>query len=195
MQKKDIIAYFDSRAQFWDAEMIKSDEVIETILDKAHVVSGMDVLDVACGTGVMFPYYLRRGVNSVTGIDISPRMAEIAVEKFSDVKNVKVLCGDVEEAQFDLSFDSIVVYNAFPHFPEPEKLIRSLHAVLKEGGCLTIAHGASREAIDRFHEGPASKVSVGLMDANELKRLLEPYFNVEHLISDDRMYQVTGIKR
>lgn len=34
----------------------------------------MRLLDVACGTGVLFPDYLARGA-SVTGIDISPEMA------------------------------------------------------------------------------------------------------------------------
>ena len=55
MQKKDVIAFFDRCAANWDAEMIKNDEIIEKILDNAEVAEGMDILDVACGTGVMFP--------------------------------------------------------------------------------------------------------------------------------------------
>ena len=75
MNKQDVIAFFDRCAPAWDAEMIKSDEIIGTILDNAEVAAGMDILDVACGTGVMFDYYLKRGAASVTGIDISPEMA------------------------------------------------------------------------------------------------------------------------
>lgn len=52
----------------------------------------MDVLDVACGTGVLFPDNLKRCVESVTGIDISPEMARLAAEKFPQVQ---VICGDV----------------------------------------------------------------------------------------------------
>ncbi|MBQ3488769.1 MAG: methyltransferase domain-containing protein, partial [Clostridia bacterium] len=78
MEKKDIIEFFDRCAPTWDAEMIKSDVKIGRILDNAEVGAGMDVLDVACGTGVLFGYYLERGVASVTGIDISPEMAKIA---------------------------------------------------------------------------------------------------------------------
>ena len=194
MQKNDIIAFFDSRAESWDAEMIKNDGVIADILDNAHVSENLDILDVACGTGVMFPYYLSRGVKSVTGIDISPKMAEIAREKFAGDERVRVICGDVEESVFNREFDVIMVYNAFPHFPEPEKLISKLASILKDGGRLSIAHGASRKMIDSHHRGPASKVSLGLMSAEKLSLLFEPYFTVEHVISDERMYQVSGVK-
>ena len=119
MEKKDIIEFFDRCAPTWDAEMIKSDVKIGKILDNAEVGPGMDILDVACGTGVMFDYYLQRGVASVTGIDISPEMAKIAAEKYAAEDKVRVICGDVEEFVFDCKFDRIVVYNAFPHFPYP----------------------------------------------------------------------------
>lgn len=194
MNKQDVIQFFDRCAPSWDADMIKSDAIIGAILDNAEVGAEMDVLDVACGTGVLFPYYLERKVASVTGIDISPEMAKIAGEKFRQEPTVEVLCGDVEEQYFDKKFDRIVVYNAFPHFSDPQRLIATLAGLLKEGGRLTIAHGQSREAIDNHHAGPASKVSNGLMPAESLKALFAPFFTVEVMISNSRMYQVSGVK-
>ena len=109
MEKKDIIAFFDRCAPTWDAEMIKSDVKIGRILDNAEVGAGMDVLDVACGTGVLFDYYLSRGA-LVTGIDISPEMVARARDKAADIE---VICADVEEFSFKTKFDCIIVYNAF----------------------------------------------------------------------------------
>ena len=195
MEKKDVIEFFDRCAPSWDAGMIKSDVIIGKILDNAEVGPDMDVLDVACGTGVMFDYYLERNVASVIGIDISPEMAKIADAKYADNDKVQVICGDVEEQNFDKKFDRIVVYNAFPHFPKPKRLIKILAGLLKDGGRLTIAHGMSREAIDGHHKGSASKVSNGLMAADSLKKLFDPYFDVEIMISNSRMYQVSGVKR
>ena len=195
MNKQDVIAFFDRCAPAWDAEMIKNDEIIGTILDNAEVAAGMDILDVACGTGVMFDYYLKRGAASVTGIDISPEMAKIAQSKYASEEKVHVICGDVEEVKFDKKFDRIVVYNAFPHFPKPKRLIKILAGLLKDDGRLTIAHGQSREAIDGHHKGSASKVSNGLMTADSLKKLFDPHFEVEIVISNRRMYQVSGVKR
>ena len=195
MEKKDVIAFFDRCAPTWDAEMIKSDVKIGRILDNAEVGAGMDVLDVACGTGVMFDYYLQRDVASVTGIDISPEMAKIAAQKYAGEPKVQVICGDVEEYAFGRQFDRIVVYNAFPHFPYPKRLIKKLAKLLKVGGRLTVAHGMSREAIDGHHSGSASKVSNGLMEADSLKRIFDAHFQVEVVISNDHMYQVSGVKR
>ena len=192
MEKKDIIAFFDRVAPTWDADMIKSDVIIGKILDNVEVGPDMDVLDVACGTGVMFDYYLSRGVASVTGIDISPEMAKIAAEKYAGESRVQVICGDVEEFDFQRKFDRIVVYNAFPHFPEPENLIRVLSSKLKKGGTLTVAHGASRAVIDAHHEGKASKVSMGLMHEDDLETLFAKHLTVTVKISNDHMYQVTG---
>ena len=142
MEKKDIAEFFDRCAPWWDDDMIRNEILITTILDNAGIKGGMDVLDVACGTGVLFPDYLQRGVESVTGIDISPEMAKIAAQKFPEVR---VICGDVEEAQFDRQFDAVMVYNAFPHFPDPARLIEALARVVKPGGRLSVAHSMSRE--------------------------------------------------
>lgn len=191
MNKNDIVAFFDRLAPQWDADMIRYDDVIDKILDIAQVRSGVDVLDVACGTGVLFPDYLKRNVGSLTGIDISSEMVKIAREKFPDVQ---VLCGDVEDAKFQKQFDCIVVYNAFPHFPDPEKLIATLSGMLKQGGTLTVAHGMSRAQIDHHHEGPASKVSVGLMHEDDLAAIFAKHLKVSAKVSDDRMYAVSGEK-
>ena len=67
--------------------------------------------------------------------------------------------------------------------------------LLKEDGRLTIAHGQSRESIDNHHKGSASKVSNGLMPADSLKKLFDPHFDVEIVISNRKMYQVSGVKR
>ena len=194
MEKKEIIAFFDRLAPGWDADMIRHDGIISQILDGAGVREGARVLDVACGTGVLFPDYLARGVASVTGVDISPEMVKIAREKFTQ-RNIEVLCADVEELPLERKFDCVVVYNAFPHFPDPEKLIRILTGHLADGGRLTVAHGMSRAAIDHHHEGTASKVSRGLIHEDELAALMEKHLKVEVKISDDRMYQVTAAKK
>ncbi len=191
MDKKDVIAFFDRLAPQWDGDMIRHDDVIATILDGAGVTTEKAVLDVACGTGVLFPDYLARGVTDITAIDIAPEMVRIAQQKFPEIQ---VLCGDVEQTAFDRQFDVVMVYNAFPHFPEPEKLIRTLAGLLKPGGTLTVAHGMSRAAIDHRHEGVAAKVSNGLIHEDELAAIFDKYLTVTVKRSDERMYQVTGRK-
>lgn len=191
MNKQDVISFFDRMAPQWDADMIRNDNIIGKILDVAQVTAGADVLDVACGTGVLFPDYLARDVGTLTAVDISPEMVKIAREKFPQVQ---VYCADVEEVDLGKKFDCIVVYNAFPHFPDPERLIAVLSDMLKPGGTLTVAHGMSRAEIDHHHQGSASKVSVGLMHEDELAAIFAKYLQVTVKISDERMYAVCGKK-
>lgn len=194
IEQKDVIHFFDLCAPSWDANMVRSDEKISTILDNAGVKSGSCVLDVACGTGVLMPDYIQRGVASVTGIDISPEMIKISRNKFSQ-DNVRFLCDDVLTADLGGTYDAIVIYNAFPHFPEPERLIARLASVLVPGGILTVAHGAGRKWIDVHHSGAASKVSIGLMPAEELAALFaKSGLAVTTLLSTDDIYQVAGRK-
>lgn len=192
MEKKDIITFFDKCAPWWDADMVRNEDLIAMILDNGGIKENIHVLDVACGTGVLFPDYLKRNVASVTGIDISPEMAKIAQEKFPDVK---VICGDVEAAEFSQKFDAIMVYNAFPHFPDPAHLIKVLAGLVKPGGKLSVAHSMSRAQLTSHHAGRASAVSIDLLHEKELAALMEPYFDVEVMISNDRMYQVAGTRR
>ncbi len=189
MNKQDIINFFDMCAPTWDDEMIKSDEIIEDILNRAKIGFSTRVLDVACGTGVMFPYYAARGAD-VTGIDISPEMVKIAQSNFPDIET---LCADALEISFEEGFDAVMVYNAFPHFPDPTDAVRALSRHLKPGGVLTVAHGMGRDMINRHHEGAASKVSIGLLKASELAEIFNEFLDVSVIVDEADRYIVCGI--
>ena len=191
MEKKDVITFFDNCAPWWDADMVRNEDIIAMILDNGGIREGIDVLDVACGTGVLFPDYLKRGAASVTGIDISLEMAKIAQSKFPEVS---VICGDVESVEFGKKFDAVMVYNAFPHFPDPAHLIEVLSGLGKPGGRLSVAHGMSRAALTHHH-ARATAVSIDLLEEHELATLFAPWFDVDVIISDDRMYQVAGVRK
>ena len=192
VQKQDVITFFDQLAPRWDAEMIIDDQTVSVILDNAGVSKGKRCLDVACGTGVLTPYYLDREVADLTGVDIAPEMIRIAASKFTQ-PNVRFLCDDIETIGFGRNFDCVVVYNSFPHFADPDKLIAVLAGMLAPGGTLTVAHGMSREEINRRHSGAAKPVSIGLLSAADLNEIFAKYVEVTTLIDNDHMYQVAGV--
>lgn len=194
MTKQAIIDFFNKCAPSWDAHMVKNPEIINKILDNAGVVPGVRVLDVACGTGVLFPDYLNRGVASITAIDIADEMIRIAENKYSEETSIKLICGDAFETEFDTLFDCIIIYNAFPHFPEPQALINRLSSLLAPGGTLTIAHGMSRAQLLSHHSGAAKPISIPLPTADILADMFPDNLTITTKISDDKMYQVTGKK-
>ncbi len=191
MNKNEVISFFDKNAFVWDEQMIRDDKIIDMILANAGVSGDKDVLDVACGTGVLIPDYLARNVASVTAVDISSEMVKMAKQKFQQ-QNVHIICGDIETIELPQKYDNIVVYNAFPHFAEPQVLIKRLVTLLKPDGMLTVAHGMSRERINACHAGVASHVSIGLLEIEELAAIFRQELEVVVQIADEHMYQVVG---
>lgn len=192
MNQKDVIDFFDRLAPEWDNGLNKDSKIINIILDNAEVKEGCAVLDVACGTGVLISDYFDRNVSSVTGIDISPQMLKLAEQKFPQAE---FICADAQKTEFDKKFDCIMIFNAFPHFPNPEGLIKHLAKFLTPNGTLTVAHDMSRDSINKHHEGTASRVSIGLPTADTLAEIFSEYTDVTVNISNETMYQVTGRRK
>ena len=194
IQTAEIIHFFNRYAPSWDANMVRNEEILAIILENAGVSAGKSVLDVATGTGVLIPDYLARGSASVTAVDISDEMIRIAKSKFH-ADNLQILCCDVFDLPKEVQYDCIVVYNAFPHFPDPAALIDHLACLLKAGGILTVAHGMSRAALGAHHSGAAKQISLELLHEDALAELMSRHLTVTAKISDHRMYQVCGQKQ
>ena len=89
----------------------------------------------------------------------------------------------------------MIVYNAFPHFINPRKLIENLAKATKHGGRLTVAHGMSKEELDKFHMENAGKISNLLPEKEDVAFMLSEYFDVDVTVSDETMFMVSGIKK
>ena len=71
------IEFFDKLAPSWDANEIRSTpERVKSILAKLPLKSGMSILDLGTGTGVLVPYLSEIVGNegSVTAVDLSEGM-------------------------------------------------------------------------------------------------------------------------
>ncbi len=86
-----------------------------------------------------------------------------------------------------------MVYNAFSHFSDAERLISNLSTILGKGGTLTVCHGMSRDRVNSHHKN-VSKVSNILMPEIELASMFGRYLKVTTVISDDTMFQVCGTR-
>lgn len=191
LNKKEVTDFFNKCAPGWDAGMIRHEHAIGEILKVSGIGPGKSVLDVACGTGVLIQDYMMLGASSITGVDISIEMLKIAKSKFPVIDFV---CADAAEYDFRGRYDCVMVFNAFPHFDDPDGLIANLAGHMNRGGRLTIAHDMSRSDLDRHHSGGALKVSVGLMSEDSLAEIMGKYLTVDTKISDDEKFIVSGVK-
>ena len=117
-------------------EMCKEDyPYISSELEKEDYT---DLLDCGCGTGPMISLlYKKDPTKHYTGLDITPRMIEVAAAK--ELKGVRWIVGDCENLPFENnSFDAIICSNSFHHYPNPQKFFDSAKRVLRPKGRLIL---------------------------------------------------------
>jgi SAM-dependent methyltransferase len=106
----------------------------------AGIEKGTEVLDVACGTGVVGLTAARLGAR-VTGVDLTPELIAHAKENATLMKvEATWLQGDAEELPLpDAKFDFVVSQFGHMFAPRPEVAIREMLRVLKPGGTIAFA--------------------------------------------------------
>jgi SAM-dependent methyltransferase len=123
----------------------------ELVVERAGVEPGVDVLDVACGTGNASIPAARVGAR-VTGLDFSPRLLEIARERCADAMvEIDFVEGDVQDMPFeDASFDRVL--SVFGHMfgPDHERTAAEMKRVLRPGGSIAFACWTPEGAIGRM---------------------------------------------
>jgi len=95
------------------------------------------ILDLATGTGDFALECLVLNPDKVTGLDISPGMLQVGIEKMKRKKadKVEMLLGDCEHLHFeDNAYDAITVGFGVRNFENLEQGLSEMHRVLRPGG-------------------------------------------------------------
>jgi SAM-dependent methyltransferase len=106
----------------------------------AGITAGAEVLDVACGTGVVALTAARYGAK-VTGVDLTPELIARAKENTALMKlEAKWHEGDAEALPVpDATFDFVVSQFGHMFAPRPDVVVKEMLRVLKPGGTIAFA--------------------------------------------------------
>lgn len=155
-------------------------EWVDRLADAAEIRPGQQVLDVACGTGVLARAIAERTghARAVSGVDINPAMLAVAKRISPEIDWRE---GSAESLPFEKeTFDAVVSQFGLMLFRSPEIALREMMRVLKTGGRLVVgifdsldnlpAYAAIAEVYDRLVDkavGDALRIPFS-MGANEL---------------------------
>jgi phosphatidylethanolamine/phosphatidyl-N-methylethanolamine N-methyltransferase len=108
-------------------------------IQRMDIQSAERVLEVGVGTGINLSLYPKNC--SVTGIDFSAPMLEIARERAArkEVQNVRLLQMDAADMKFaDNSFDIVYAPYVISVVPDPVTVAREMHRVCRPGGRIIV---------------------------------------------------------
>lgn len=112
---------------------------VEPLLDAAAAKAGTQLLDIACGTGVVTQRALARGA-ATHAIDFSPNMVAAAKRRCPDAV---ILQADAEALPFPSTrFDAAVSNFGIHHVEHPERAIAEARRVLQSGGAFALTFWA-----------------------------------------------------
>lgn len=111
-------------------------ETVPMLLEAAGIRSGNKVLEIGSGPGHVADLLVQAGT-SVTGVDFSPKMVEVAQNRYPEITFRQA---DAEQLPFKASsFDSVVANFVVHHLARPEVVFREVNRVLKPGGRFAFA--------------------------------------------------------
>ncbi|HET6693856.1 MAG TPA: methyltransferase domain-containing protein [Pedococcus sp.] len=122
---------------------------VDAVLDSAGPRAGQDVLDVACGTGIVARHAAERvgPTGHVTGLDLNPAMLAVAARVAPDLAWRQ---GDVARMPFDDDrFDVVTCQSAAMFFPDLAGALREMARVTRPGGVVAV------QVFDRREDQPA----------------------------------------
>lgn len=154
----DTTAFYDHKAEEYDKAINKEERAILMGRKRKWLMKHCegDVLEVACGTGRNIKYLNPDKINSITFLDSSEKMLEVANKKFRDrfpsYKKVAFVKGRAEELVDLVSteeqqkkktqYDTIIEAFGLCSHEDPVKALKNFQELLKPGGRIVLLeHG------------------------------------------------------
>ncbi|MDR2574268.1 MAG: methyltransferase domain-containing protein [Desulfovibrio sp.] len=154
--EKDILRrqFFNEAAEEWEVRNYPPETAAKTesLIAELEIASGMTILDVGCGRGILIPMLRGRAGQRgrLVALDASAPMLAGVADKDDGAFALHARAESIP--LLDEYVDMIVCFSAFPHFSDHPAAAREFHRVLKPGGTAHVLHLASREMINRHHD-------------------------------------------
>ncbi len=188
--------YFNERASHWHESTQPDSEKISRVIAETGLRPGHYILDVGCGTGILFPYLFNftNGKGNIFAIDFAKRMTKRAKQNDS---RANITCAEAEYLPYQNNlFHHIIAFQIFPHIQQKNQALRECWRTLKNSGVITIFHLNCSRKLNAFHATLSEPVNRHLLlrveQMSEL--LLETGFRIETKIENPELYLIRGKK-
>lgn len=138
-KKLDVMRRYDATAHMYDKRYAEEQKLkIEAALNYVDVGKADLVLDVGCGTGVLFDYVASEAAMTV-GLDISEKTLQVARERAKQNDHVHLVWGDADNMPFKSQiFDKVFAMTILQNTPSATNTLGEIDRVAKEEALVII---------------------------------------------------------
>lgn len=143
--------FFNETYKKW-AESISEERLnlVKKIVALLGISEGDSVLDVACGTGILYWSLKDIHLKNYLAVDISEKMLEELNKVFP---KAKTKCLDFDKkVSLAEKFDYVIIFNSIPHFENMHTIFENAKKLLNTSGKFAIIHSRTREGIKKHHK-------------------------------------------
>jgi 2-polyprenyl-3-methyl-5-hydroxy-6-metoxy-1,4-benzoquinol methylase len=138
-------------------------------------VTGKNVLDVGCGSGIYSVDFARRGATRVVGIDFSENMLRIAraeAERHAVTDRCQFVQANFLEAKLPADFDVSIAMGVFDYLPDPVTFLRRMASVTRGQIIASFpGHSLIRERARRLRYAVSGRGVVFFYSEDDVRRV------------------------
>lgn len=177
-QKLDAMQHYDLTAKTYDLQYAEEQKAkIEAALENVKVAYNSLILDVGCGTGLLFEYVAGKA-ETVVGLDISRGLLEQARKRAVKFGNVHLVLADADHAPFKNEvFSHLFAVTLLQNMPTPEKTLAEIKRVAKREA-LIIVTGLKKKFSMKAFEGLLRKLDLNIIETRGDNDALKCYVAV-----------------
>jgi len=183
---KDPKTYFNETYQSWQKELtLEKRDIISQTLTLLELRPSDAVLDVGCGTGVLYDALNTLGLSQYLGLDISENMLSAFNAVFPDAKTV---CENFDQViHLNQSFDICIIFNSIPHFENIEVVFKNAYNHLNPKGKFAIVHARTRKGLKEHHQKIHYSMSHEAIPSDHTLALLceKNHFRLDTILDQD----------
>jgi len=138
-KKRQITQRYDVTASIYDIRYAEEQRAeIEVALKHVSIMSDDEVLDVGCGTGLLFDYIADKA-RMIVALDVSKRTLLEAKRRAKRFKNVELLLADADNLPLrDKQFTRTFVLTVIQNLPDPVEMLNEAKRVVRNGGVFIV---------------------------------------------------------
>jgi demethylmenaquinone methyltransferase/2-methoxy-6-polyprenyl-1,4-benzoquinol methylase len=171
-QKRKIIRRYDLTAQLYDVRYAEEQDLkYRTALELLNVTRSSKVLDVGCGTGLLFRHVAAEA-QTVVGMDISGKLLLQAKKRARNFRNVHLVQADADHIPFKHNYFSVVfAFTVLQNLPEPLETLKEVKRIAERDAPIVMTGLKKAFSLDAFREllQSAGLRVVSLKDDDALK--------------------------